>query len=320
MRAAVGGGSGSSMALGALRRGLARFGYDISPAVLIELAKSVALGGAKGRRMAARRGDARPPRALSFAQFQQLVSRAPRRGGSAGGGAASRPMDETARFLRGESGTSSARYGGGTGSGGAYDARPSSAGALARGGGGAATGTDAYGRPQTAIPSTRRDAAAAARVGGGGPGQQLSTHTRRMAAAAAARRRREAPTGGYSAAAAVPGAMAAPAPVAPGVGGGASRGPGGAGAPAGHELLVRIGKELSRQSHRFHDVYKKMKTHGQLGVDSDDLAWGLEREGVRVSEAESEALVEAFDRSGDGALSYGDFLHLVNTASDAAGE
>jgi len=184
-------------------------------------------------------------------------------------------------------------------------ARPGSAGAVSSGGGRgglAATGMDAYGRPQTAVPSSRREAAGAARVGGTG-GASLSTHTKRMAAAAAVRRRREAGVQSATASATASSASAS----------------GRDASTASHTLLLRIGKELSRQSHRYQAVFKKMKTHGELGVDADDLAWGLEREGVRVSEAEADALVEAFDRSGNGALGYGDFLHLVNSASDTAG-
>lgn len=65
-------------------------------------------------------------------------------------------------------------------------------------------------------------------------------------------------------------------------------------------------------------LYRDMKRHGQLGVDEDDLVYGLHRVGVKLSQADAVALMAAFDQDQDGVLSLTEWLKLLQDAQAAS--
>ncbi len=64
-------------------------------------------------------------------------------------------------------------------------------------------------------------------------------------------------------------------------------------------------------------LYKDMKRHGQLGVDEDDLIYGLHRVGVKLTKDDAIALMNAFDADKDGVLSLSEWLKLLHDAQAA---
>lgn len=65
-------------------------------------------------------------------------------------------------------------------------------------------------------------------------------------------------------------------------------------------------------------LYRDMKRHGQLGVDEDDLIYGLHRVGVKLSQEDARSLMNAFDKDRDGVLSLTEWLKLLQEAQAAS--
>jgi Ca2+-binding EF-hand superfamily protein len=61
-----------------------------------------------------------------------------------------------------------------------------------------------------------------------------------------------------------------------------------------------------------------MKRHGQLGVDGDDLMYGLHKVGVKLTPGDAEGLLLAFDKDQDGVLSLSEWLKMLQEAQSAA--
>lgn len=54
-----------------------------------------------------------------------------------------------------------------------------------------------------------------------------------------------------------------------------------------------------------------MDQDGNNKLDVDDFRWGLRDFGINITKEESEQVLQAFDRNGDGFVNYNEFLRAI---------
>ncbi len=71
----------------------------------------------------------------------------------------------------------------------------------------------------------------------------------------------------------------------------------------------------SRPSFSVFDAFKAVDTNNDGKITADELASTLEKSGFQVTYSEIKALVERYDKSGDGAISYLEFSDEIRPHS-----
>eukprot|EP01062_Namystynia_karyoxenos_P039060 TRINITY_DN28402_c0_g1_i3.p1 TRINITY_DN28402_c0_g1~~TRINITY_DN28402_c0_g1_i3.p1 ORF type:complete len:606 (+),score=174.85 TRINITY_DN28402_c0_g1_i3:74-1891(+) len=84
--------------------------------------------------------------------------------------------------------------------------------------------------------------------------------------------------------------------------------------------VVLVAEEFARRGEKLKSVFARIDSNSDGGIDAEELLAGLRDNGVHIDRAGAHALVEEFDRNGDGRLQYHEFVRMLSGCTQRAQE